>query len=292
MKRELAQNEKTKLSRRSFLKGLSSIFLGAAVSGSSYSFLIERFWIETKTINLSFDRLPSVFSGTKIVQISDLHLGHFYSKKNLSDLVKRVNRLKPDILCFTGDLVEDGIEMLEECTPLLQKFRAPLGKFAIVGNHDFRSGQTSNVIDTLSKSGFNVLINKNAYVKKNGHKIYFAGLDDMMFGVPDIKKSLLGIPKENFTIMLAHEPDFADAVAKYPVDLQLSGHSHGGQIKIPFFGPIFTPDGAVNYFEGLKTIQGSNLRLYTNRGIGTTFLPFRFNCRPEITVFQIDCEQK
>ena len=288
MKRQLAQYKKTKISRRSFLKGLSSIFLGAAVSGSSYSFLIERFWIETKTIKLSFDRLPNSFSGTKIVQISDLHLGHFYSKKNLSDLVKRVNRLKPDILCFTGDLVEDGIEMLEDCIPLLQEFHAPLGKFAIVGNHDFRSGQQNMVIEALSQGGFKVLVNENTFIEKNGQRIYFAGIDDMMFGVPNIPKSIDGIPEDIFTVMLAHEPDFADEVAKYPIDLQLSGHSHGGQIRVPFYGPLFTPDGAVNYIEGLKQISGSNLLLYTNRGIGTTYLPFRFNCRPEITVFNLE----
>ncbi|WML47826.1 hypothetical protein RCG23_21240 [Neobacillus sp. PS3-34] len=109
----------------------------------------------------------------------------------------------------------------------------------------------------------------------------------MFSGNFNIKKSISGIPEDQFTIMLAHEPDFADDVAIYPVDLQLSGHSHGGQVRVPLYGPLFTPDGAVNYIEGLKKISGSNLLLYTNRGIGTTYLPIRFNCRPEITVFTL-----
>lgn len=289
--RKIVIQDHPKTSRRSFLKLSTSLLVTAMASTPFYSFFLERFWIEEKHINLSFNRLPDAFSGLKIVHISDLHIGDFYGKDHVADIVKRVNQLKPDILCFTGDLVEDNVDMLDEITPILKKIRTNLAKIAILGNHDYRAGAEKKVQLCLRNSGFIVLNNENISFARNGFKIHIAGIEDMMFGNPSIEKSIANIPEDHFIIMLAHEPDFADTVSQYPIDLQLSGHSHGGQILIPFIGPIFKPDGAKNYLKGLQKV--SNTMLYTSRGIGTTFLPIRFNCRPEITVFTLKhSEQK
>ncbi|WML47827.1 metallophosphoesterase [Neobacillus sp. PS3-34] len=140
MKRILIKEEAPKISRREFLKLSTTLFLSAIASTPFYSFFLERFWIEVNSVKLSFNRLPAAFSGIKIVQISDLHIGEFYGKSNLVELVKKVNSLKPDILCFTGDLVEDSVDILNECSPVLKQFRSNLLNLAILGNHDYRIG--------------------------------------------------------------------------------------------------------------------------------------------------------
>jgi predicted MPP superfamily phosphohydrolase len=112
-----------------------------------------------------------------------------------------------------------------------------------------------------------------------------AGVDDILYGNPNMEKALDGIPENQFKILLAHEPDYADAASKYPVDLQLSSHSHGGQIRFPFIGHLITPPLGSKYVDRLNPV--GHLTVYTSRGIGTTGVPYRFNCRPEITVIEL-----
>jgi predicted MPP superfamily phosphohydrolase len=281
------QTEFKPINRRSFLKKTVAAILAACASVPIYSFIFERFWLDITHVDLTFPELPNSFSGMRIVHISDLHIGEFYKKEHLKKVVAQVNQLKPDLLCFTGDLVEDNVDILKECIPILQQLHAPLGKIAILGNHDYKIGKQGVVSDTLQKSGFTFLRNQHTALNKMESQLFIAGVDDMFGGVPNIPASVQGIPPNQFTILLAHEPDLADTAVQYPVQLQLSGHSHGGQVRLPFYGPIFTPDGAKKYVRGLKKLQSSKLILYVNRGIGTTFLPFRFNCRPEITVMTL-----
>jgi uncharacterized protein len=279
----MKKEEKEVLNRRKFLKVGGASLLGLAVSSSIYSFLIDRLWIDVTYVHLSLERLPEVFSGTRIVHFSDLHFGYFYELGNLLTLVQKINRLKPDLICFTGDLVEDDVGQLNDCIPVLQKLQANFGKTAILGNHDYRVGKSERVIKTLKESGFTFLKNESTFFEKTGNKLHVVGLDDLLIGTPNLEAALVGIPSEDFTVLLVHEPDFADTSVKYPIDLQLSGHSHGGQIRLPLIGPLYKPDGARKYISGLNKID-SKMFLYTSRGIGTTFFPVRFDCRPEITV--------
>ncbi len=277
-----------KLSRRQFLTrvGLSAIG-AAALLTPGYSFFLERFWVETTHLNLTMAKLPKTFNSLRVVQISDLHLGYYYNVHNLESIVHRVNKLKPDLICFTGDLVHDSLDGIEKSIPALQSLQARVAKFAIFGNHDFLAGDPERVQATLEKGGFQFLRNSHITLTKGNHSIHIAGMDDLFGGHPDGKQTLAGIPPEAFTLLLAHEPDLADWEVPRPVDLMLSGHSHGGQIRVPFYGAIYRPDGAKHYIEGLKMFLDSDMLLYVNRGIGCTFLPFRFNCRPEITVFNL-----
>jgi hypothetical protein len=284
----LKTTEPPKVNRRSFLKRFGTSILGLSAFITFYSGFIERFWLEINRIELSFSRLPKAFSGLRIVQFSDIHLGFFYNTDDLKELVTRINRLKPDLICFTGDIVEDDVGQLDACIPILQKLAAPLGKVAVMGNHDYRIGSPEKVISALENSGFVLLKNGNFTIEMTGSSIYIAGVDDL-FASPDLEATLAGIPADQFTILLAHEPDIPLSSVNQPIDLQLSGHSHGGQIVIPFVGPLYTPDGAKVYVQGLrkKTAAHKETVLYVNKGVGTTFLPVRFNCRPEITVFTL-----
>lgn len=283
--------ESTKMTRRSFLKqiykfGLGSLFLSAMCF--SYARYIEPKQLKITKHFLESVKIPKSFDGIRIVLFSDTHLGFNYTAKQFLNLINFINEEAPDIIFFTGDLLDapNKYEELGEITELLKELRAPLGKFSIYGNHD-HGGYGSEIIKMMmEKADFELLINQNKklYNKMNDY-IYICGLDDGMLGKPNPAKALQGVDSEVYTILLAHQPDLVKTILDFPVDIQLSGHSHGGQVQLPFFGPIFTPVGSTTYYEGFYRI--GKTQLYVNRGIGTTRVPFRFLCPPELTIFTL-----
>lgn len=298
-------NERRPISRRTFLKrGLIFVagMAATAVAGGVYATWGERFWVQLRHVSLAFPSLPAAFSGIRIVQFSDIHLGHHLDNGHLRELFARINKLAPDLLVFTGDLYDSRSDRSDrdETRRLLAELTAPLGKWAVVGNHDYwgRSARASVVTGLLEDAGFGVLTNEHRMLERGGASIRIAGIDDMVHGRPDLEAALLadgtasgaagsGEAQRPFTLLLAHEPDFADIAAGYDVDLQLSGHSHGGQVRLPFAGALFLPEFGQKYPLGLYRFADAKLTLYTNRGIGTTILPIRFLCRPEVTVFTL-----
>jgi predicted MPP superfamily phosphohydrolase len=280
-----------RISRRAFLKKILIAAGSAAAVGSLggvYSFFGERYWLQVKNIELSYRHLPEAFAGVRVVQFSDTHLGRFYSYRHFTDVITTINRLQPDVLCFTGDLFDAMYgKASQDCVPFLSQLKAPLGKWAVLGNHDYRSNART-VSAILAEGGFTVLVNDHHAIEKDGQRITIVGTDEMLHGHPDIRRALRGVEADDFTLLLAHEPDFADIAGLYPIDLQLSGHSHGGQVRLPLIGPLSRPEYGAKYVDGLYAVPQSKLQVYVNRGIGTTLLPFRFLCRPEITVFTLN----
>jgi predicted MPP superfamily phosphohydrolase len=155
-----------------------------------------------------------------------------------------------------------------------------------MGNHD-AVGYPERVIAALENHQIPVLRNRAVPVERGGARIWLAGIDDILNGRPDLNATLAGIPPGETTILLAHEPDFADKVAYRPVDLQLSGHSHGGQVWIPGMGAPWLPTLARRYPRGLYRI--GSLTLYTNIGVGTIRAPIRINCPPEVSLITLRC---
>jgi predicted MPP superfamily phosphohydrolase len=277
-----------RIHRRKFLK--LSLALGALCLGAPlYAGIIEVSWLETTRLTLRSPRLPTSFDGMRIVHISDLHFGHHFDLSQLDVIIGRVEALKPDLLCFTGDLIDDQLSITEakSIARRLQQCNPPLGKFAVLGNHDY-FGDVALVKQALSDGGFHVLINQVYPLVKGTDTLYLSGLDDHMEGQPDLEAVLAQLPNDPhaFHLLLAHEPDSAATHRTAPIDLQLSGHSHGGQIRLPFLGAPITPPGGRRYPAGLYRLN-ERFALYTNRGIGTTILPLRFLCRPEITVLEL-----
>jgi predicted MPP superfamily phosphohydrolase len=278
--------------RRGFLKKAYSITIGALLSttiGYTYSRYIEPKQLETNQFTYKSQLIPQSFDGIKILQFSDIHLGHYYTIEQFETLIDRINALQPDIVFFTGDLIDapDQYKDTSGIVPLLSSINAPLGKFSIYGNHDHGGYGTESYKELMELAGFTLLVNTFTPLSILDHKIYIAGLDDYMLGRPDFEQTLRRIPYGAFTILLAHEPDVAKISQMYPVQLQLSGHSHGGQVKIPFYGAVVTPPFATDYIEGFYEIGDIPLTLYVNRGIGTTRIPFRFLSKPEIALFTL-----
>ncbi|MBM6617633.1 metallophosphoesterase [Bacillus suaedaesalsae] len=279
--------------RRKFLKKAFTLTVGTiltTMAGYSYVRYFEPSQLEINRYTYQAPLIPQSFNGIKILQFSDTHVGHYYDIEKFKTLIKKINKEEPDLVFFTGDLIDapdlykDGNSLI----PLLSSIQAPLGKFAIYGNHDHGGYGTETYKKIMDKSGFTLLVNSFSPINVLNEQIVVAGLDDYMLGRPDFEETLREIPKDTFTIFLAHEPDVAKISQSYPVHLQLSGHSHGGQIKLPFFGPIVTPPFATEYTEGFYELGQHPLTLYVNRGLGTTRVPFRFLSKPEIAIFTLE----
>ncbi|MGF6951311.1 putative MPP superfamily phosphohydrolase [Neobacillus sp. B4I6] len=284
--------------RRTFLKRTLGSFLtvlGLSSGGYLYANRIEPSLLDIQELQIKHPLIPNSFDGIKMIQFSDTHLGFQYNLHQFNQLVNKINSLKPDIILFTGDLMDEPNQYTEinKLMPILKKLQAPLGKYCIFGNHD-HGGYGSDIYrNIMETTDFSVLLNDSAPIKlSDGSIIYLLGIDDAMLGNPNISLTLKNVPKNSFKILLSHAPDLAETASLYPVQWQLSGHSHGGQIKIPFLGALVTPPFGKIYPEGLYSIGEHNpLSLYVNRGIGTTRLPFRFMSKPELTVFTLKSEK-
>lgn len=283
-----------KMKRRTFLKRTFGTFLtvlGLGSGGYFYANRIEPSLLEINKLEIKHSLIPPSFNGMKIVQFSDTHLGFHYNVNQFKKLAERINQLEPDLIFFTGDLLDEPnkYDEINKVAPILQQLNATIGKYCIYGNHD-HGGYGSEIYRNLMElSNFTVLLNESLLIKQtDGSSISLLGIDDRMLGRPDLEKAMKQVPQDSFKILLSHAPDVADEALNYGIHWQLSGHSHGGQVKIPFAGALVIPPFAQNYPEGLYSIGADNpLSLYVNRGIGTTRLPFRFMAKPELTVFTL-----
>lgn len=270
---------------------LGTILAALLLAGSCvfYAFRIEPYRLTANKFVLNEKTTDFV----KIVQFSDLHVKEDFTCENLEKVVKKMNKQKPDIVVFTGDLYDnyahyhDDTHIIKE----LKNIHAKYAKIAIWGNRDYGGGAVRQYESIMEQAGFTVLKNGNWYVTtESGKQILFTGLDDSMLGnviMPDATK----IYDSDYDILLTHEPDTADYFTDYAYDLVLSGHSHGGQINIPFLPAInrkavAATALAADYTGGMYNMD-SGASMYVNTGIGTTHISARFGVVPEIAVFTI-----
>lgn len=276
------------MNRRAFLKRTTGFLISLiGLTGGTYYYSKE---IEPSSLHIQKEtiqsaKLTNAFHNKKIVQFSDTHLGFNYTVKDLKKLVKQINELAPDIIVFTGDLIDDPKQVNDteekKIIQALQPLHAPKGKYWIYGNHDHGGYGTEKVFDIMTQAEFTLLQNSHTVIEENNEKLIIAGIDDLMLGKPNLSAALHQTNQDIFTILLAHEPDFADQAVKHAVDVQLSGHSHGGQIRLPIVGHIYSPAFAEKYVLGKYTLK-DKLQLFVNGGIGTTRVPYRLFCKPEI----------
>lgn len=285
----------SRISRRSFLKKFTFGTLatvGLTYGGYYYAREIEPKWLDVIYNTVQSHRIPKSFDQFKILQLTDLHYGFHYEEKHLKQLISKINQLSFDLLVFTGDLTDDPSivtqQQFNEIINHLSQIEAPFGKYWIYGNHDHGGYGTNKIKKVMEQAGFQLLKNDTIFIKKNEQAITLSGLDDVMLGQPQLDRLVIENHESYFNILLCHEPDFADQAIHYPFDMQLSGHSHGGQIRFPFIGHIITPPLGKKYVEGSFSLGSRPLNLFVSRGIGTTRLPFRFLCRPEINLYTLE----
>ena len=228
----------------------------------------------------------------KVVQFSDTHIGDFFTTEELQKVVDKINEQEADLVLFTGDLMDDASVYqgsIEEIGTVLSNIQSKFGNYAVFGNRDYGGGAERFYEELMESAGFHVLLNNHETITVNGTTLSLFGADDALIGYYDAKQTMKGIEEGNFNLLLVHEPDLVDDFIDYPVDLVVAGHSHGGQVYIPFVGPLLTTTLAEKYVRGLYDIN-ENLSLYVNTGIGNTRVPFRLFNVPQITVFYLTGE--
>jgi len=282
-------DQPTRFSRRHFLVGAGAAAAGVAL----YSGEIARHEIDVVSRPLAIRDLPPAFNGFRIAQISDIHLDEFTEPFFLERVVRDVNGREPDMVVLTGDFVThgsltflNGRSAAHHCAEILSTLTCPL-RFACLGNHDV-AVSAPLVIDSLVANGIPVLVDDHVPIERYGSRFWLCGVNDP--GTTNPRLDLAVPPEPNApVILMAHEPDYADMVLLHPrgrlVDVMLAGHTHGGQIRLPFTGPLVLPPMGKKYAEGLFHLQ--KMQLYVNRGIGAVGIPFRLNCPPEVTVFTL-----
>lgn len=286
----LSSDVSQRFSRRRFLQ-LSALGAGGLLA---YSAEFERHHLEITHRTVELARLPPALDGLRIAQISDIHYEQFTEPYYVREVVDHINRLAPDLVLLTGDFISEGpasdwrdARMSEPCAEVLSGIKCPQ-RWCVLGNHDARVNPEI-VTGALESHGLPVLANAHVPFERNGARLWIAGVKDVGISNPDLH---LATPRGLQTarepvLLMAHEPDFADRVIKHGgVDLMLSGHTHGGQIRLPFIGALYLPPLGRKYVQGLFHLQ-NGLQLYVNRGIGSVGVPFRFDCRPELTMITL-----
>ena len=267
-----------KISRRTFLKL-------AAAGGllASYPTLIERHLVEINHYQIPLPRLPRAFENFTIVQLTDIHYRHYLSLRFIRHLIQKAVDIRGDIIVCTGDYghKEDAADIIFS---ELSRLDARLGVYSILGNHD-NWEYPEAALKWLDKTGQNLRY-KQKYFERDGERLWIVGAGDLWTEHKSIDKLLVKIPEKDFRIVLAHNPDSADTSFRKKVDLFVCGHTHGGQVVVPFYGPPVLPVYNKSYSVGLKrSLRGEPV--FISKGIGSSIIPVRFNCIPEIAVLKL-----
>jgi len=234
-----------------------------------------------ETVTVPLVDTPALQDELTIVQLSDLHYLPFTTLEMVEAAVNAANELAPDLIVLTGDFVTHEADTIFGMTKALSTLKARHGVFAVLGNHDTRAGARI-VRQGLGEAGIEVLHNRGVTLATASGRLNLAGVDDCLWGHPDLGQALDGLASDAPTVLLAHEPDVIDKFSRQGrFALQLSGHTHGGQVRLPLLGTPVLPRLGEKYVKGRFTVNGS--QLYVNRGVGMVSMPIRFNCPPEIT---------
>lgn len=288
-----------RLTRRRFLQ---SSLLG--VGGLAlYTSLIERHWAVVHRQSIRLKNLPAAFEQTRIVQISDIHLKGWTEPAFLRHIVRKVNEMNPDVVVLTGDFVSHipgphwesfhpyALHAGRECAEILAGLACP-HRYAVMGNHDLAVG-TGAITRALTSHGITVLNDRAVAVERGAARLWIAGMLDPSNLCPRPERAVPAAIRqqpEEPVILLCHSSDFADELLRSPVgaavDLMLSGHTHGGQVRLPLVGALARPPLGKKYTRGL--FQLGSLQLFVSQGIGTVGLPVRFCCPPEIAELTLE----
>jgi uncharacterized protein len=257
---------------------------GASALGAASIAYMARFEAASPTlerVTLRLPSLPAALDGLRIGQITDTHLGKPYAAQNLAWAIEQMQHEQPDLLALTGDLV--GLRKgITELPALMSRLRPPLGVYAVPGNHDYTEG-LADMHAALEISDIPLLMNEHRRLRWNGADFWLVGIDDIWDGRVDFAVALDGVPADAFKLLIVHEPDIADEAARYGFAAQLSGHTHGGHLRLPLIGPLARPRFGVRYVMG--HYQVADMALYVSRGMSG--LPLRLLCRPEATIFTL-----
>lgn len=261
-----------------------------------YARYIGTMGFNTKEYTINDKYIPEGFDGLKIVHFSDLHYNRAITLSKVKDIINEINMINPDIVVFTGDLVDKDATITNKdyanLTNTLEKINAKYGKYAIMGNHDYYK-DSEKIVNVYTDSGFKYLNNDYDLIySKNNEPIFIGGINTSSYNMDDVDKTMEYFNDHNddiYKIILIHEPDITDKIVNnYHVNLILAGHSHNGQIRLPIIGAIYTPPGAKKYYDNYYNIDGT--KLYISSGLGVSTVNYRLWNRPSINFYRINKE--
>ena len=265
----------------------ATILVAVVVAVAAYSFS-ETYRLEVKAYTFTSPEVPAAFDGARVVLLTDIHRSFFFSEKRLAKLVDRVNAMDPDLVVLGGDYVYGSKDLEAAAFAELARLKAPLGTFAVLGNHDYdHPGGDRNdptpAIEAATKAGVPLLDNSGVWIEKSGQRIRLGGVSDLQQGHPNVVAAVDGAVASDLVVLVSHEPDFAEALGPGAADLVLSGHTHGGQITLfGLWAPFPGSDYGQKYRSGVVT--NGNTTVIVSNGVGTIFPPLRFFARPQIVV--------
>ena len=238
--------------------------------------------LSLERVTIYLKRLPKKLDGFKIIHLSDTHHSPFTGLEHIERTVKIANRLRPDIFLLTGDYVSHDREYIAPVAAVLGKLKSRYGTYACLGNHDHWT-DAGLVTHLFRGEGINMLINEGLRIEARGASFWLAGVDDYMVGKTDVVAALRGSYPDEMKVLLAHNPIIFRESVRVGIDLTLSGHTHGGQIKLRDDEKRILPQRKLK--AGLHTRKRS--QIYITRGIGTVVVPMRYQCPPEISFLEL-----
>lgn len=260
----------------------------------AYSRYVGTSGLVTKEYKIETNKIDDSFDGLKIVHFSDLHYKRIINRERLESVVEEINLINPDIVFFTGDLIDKDFDITDQdkidLTECLKMINSKYGKYAVNGNHDYVRDE--NLLNEIYDGSDFILLNNNYDIiyGDGDDKLFIGGLDNYSYGKSDIDKVMnyfVNNEDINYKIILVHEPDYADNfINRYNIDLILSGHSHNGQVNIPYIKKLFLPYGSKKYYENYYEIN--NTLIYVSSGIGESRINFRLFNRPSINFYRIN----
>ena len=276
---------KPKLTRRQFLGGLAAAPLVAVSATSAYANLIEPHSYEITETDILIRELPEHFDGFRITQITDVHHSRIVAIADVRRVVALAQQTRPDLIALTGDYTTSYRRFIEPCAEALASLSAPEGVWAVLGNHDHYTDPELTT-RALERRHFVVMNNLNTTIRRGPDAIQLAGIDDWSWAGTDWTRAFYGLDASRPTILLSHQPTVLDLEQAKQAALIISGHTHGGQLRLPVIGaPARFVTQHLKYASGL--FRSGQTQLYVSRGTGVIGLPVRFGARPEISVLRL-----
>ena len=272
------------MNRRTFFKTAAVVAGTAAVGGAGYG-LFESTWVRVDRQTIAVRNLPAGFRGLKVAFLTDVHHGPYVDLDYVRHCVRTANLLDPDLILLGGDYILREAKYAGPCFEALTGLKAPLGVYGVLGNHDYWHGVAPVKAGFLA-AGITELTNHGVWLNRRGDRLRLAGVDDLWAGAPDADLALGDATATDASLLVSHNPDFAEHLHDDRVGLVLAGHTHGGQVAFPGFTPPWVPSAfGGKYLRG--KVEAPHTTVYVSRGLGTMGLPVRLGSRPEISLITL-----
>jgi uncharacterized protein len=272
------------MNRRSFFKTTAGVLAAGVTAGTCYGYA-EAGGFDVTRPTIELPNLPKSFDGLRVAFLTDLHHGPYTDLPFLTSVVRTTLALNPDLILLGGDYCLRHSKYIAPVFDVLKSLSAPLGVFGVMGNHDYAHGQ-ADTRQAMRRAGIEELTNGGSWVRRGNDRLRIAGVDDLWWGKPDADAAIGEATTSDAVLMISHNPDFCEPLRDPRVGLVLSGHTHGGQVRVPGLVNPFIPSRyGDKYSHGLVDAPAS--RVYVSRGLGATGLPVRYNCPPELTLLTL-----